>query len=1105
MLSVAKFNAGSGAAIEKYMRGEINANHREDYYSAEQKGQWHGDLAKELGLSGEVKNGELAAVLNGYNPATGEALAKNPGAEHAPGWDCTFSAPKSVSLEWAMNPAARADIEAAQQRSATKALDYLAENGITNRDRHGEHAGQPAGEIIAATYQHGASREGDPQLHTHCAVANVTQRPDGTFAAADLDTRWKMAAGAVYRAELASEMQKLGYAVERDGTSFRLQAADKKMEEEFSKRAAAINAAAKGKSYQEERLVVKDSRKNKDQTPAELRASWDAAAKEIGYQPLPRDAQGIEKAAMPLPDDFIKTAMGNQSTMTEMQLNAAVMVESQGKMTVAEAREYLAEVKRSGETVELVADKANGRGTAQTEARYTSREMFQIEKGIGDRAVSMAADRTSPGAQAVDQRHIEAAINSKTLSDEQKAALKHITSEGRTSVVQGTAGAGKSYMLDAARDAFERDGRQVIGCALSGKAAEGLQDSSGIKSETIHRTLDQIDKGEITLTNKTVIVMDEAGMTGSRLMADLQNRIDEAGGKFILVQDTRQLQPVDAGGGGREVQNKIGACEMNEIRRQKDPDEQRMVHDFKDGRAEKALDYLESKDRLKSYDTVAEARQECAKAVVSDLAEGKTSISMADTRAACKEMNAAAREQMRERGMLKSDDKSFKCEDRDSNTSVKQFAEGDRVIFLKNDRNLDVKNGTTGTVTKAQDGRLEVKLDGKDKTVKVDQAKYQKIDHGYAFTVHKSQGVTVDKAHYAPGQMADRELGYVAGSRHREEFTLHAQKDRLKDLREDLEKSHAKGTSQDYKVKDARDPRDPPAPPGKPGEKDKPQEVAKREPAVRLAPRGEDVKRDGELARKALESHSKGRQAPDGKALDKAVKDGKLQEVRDSKGEKYYTDKQGRVMADRLRDSKLQCREITDRAGLRTTRLVDNRVGRVRVAGAEVFKGVKVGSKVVESQGLTAAAARSLKTDLNKGQKEKASWLKTPLRKAADKVLTKAESWKEAGAIRNIAARVEMGLKTKGNEREAVKALETKSAAGKQIEQREKATTEQIKQSAAAKEQAKPPRDPAMDRMRDTQQLNRDLSKPIVAPPPPPPIEIKPSVPVLDVGRSLER
>lgn len=550
MLSAYKFEKGSsGADIEKYCRGELESGGREDYYSAEQKGQWHGELAREMGLSGEVKNGELARILDGYNPKTAEALLDKAGKpDRCPGTDLTFSAPKSVSLEWAMNPVARADIEVAQQKAATKALDFLAENAITNRDRHGELAGQPVGGIVAATYQHGASREGDPQLHTHCAVANIYKREDGTRGAHDIDLRRKMAAGAVYRAELASEMQKMGYAVERDGTSFRLAGADKKIEEEFSKRAAAINEAAQGKSYKESRLVVKDSRKEKNLTPAELRASWKKAAKEVGYQPLPRDPQSIEKAAMPLPEEFVKKILAQQgeSSITEMRLQAAVMVEAQGRLSGAEAREYLAEVKRSSQTVELVADKKNARGTALTEARYTSNEVWQMEKRIGEQAKELRADRTSIGGRAISAEAQQKAFAAKPMSDDQKQAFRHITGEGRFAGISGVAGAGKTYMMGATRIAWEADGRQVIGCTLAGKAAGGLAEDAAIDSKTIHKTLEHIEKGEIKLDERTVLVVDESGMVGSRQWAALQEHIDKAGAKLVTLGECEQIQPVGA-------------------------------------------------------------------------------------------------------------------------------------------------------------------------------------------------------------------------------------------------------------------------------------------------------------------------------------------------------------------------------------------------------------------------------------------------------------------------------------------------------------------------------------------------------------------------------
>ena len=231
--------------------------------------------------------------------------------------------------------------------------------------------------------------------------------------------------------------------------------------------------------------------------------------------------------------------------------------------------------------------------------------------------------------------------------------------------------------------------------------------------------------------------------------------------------------------------------------------------------------------------------------------------------------------------------------------------------------------------------------------------------------------------------------------------------------------------------------------------------------------------------------------------MDVAVKNGTLVEIRDSKGEKYYQDAKGNITADRLRESRLQVKEI--KAGTRVTQLVDNRIGRVTVLGKEITKGVKIGSKVIESKGLEADGARKVREKFGTDKKD-AGFLK----RSADRVLTKHEHWKEAGFIRGIVARTEMSAATKSNERDAVKALETKAAAGKQIEKRERESTDKIKESAALKERA----NPDLDRLRGVQQLDRNIQLDAVKPAPQPQPEFKPPpmpLPVPKIERGLER
>jgi Ti-type conjugative transfer relaxase TraA len=798
MLSIHKISSSNASGISRYYE-QLG---KEDYYTqgGEPLGYWLGRGAEKLGLSGQVQDGELLRAMQGYHPGTGQALARNAGDDHAPGWDSTFSAPKSVSAVWAVaDRDTQNSIQHAQAEAVKASINYLEREATFARYGAGGTQREPAsihGGLIVAAYEHSTSRNADPQLHTHCIISNIT--PDGR--GIDLDTRHKMVAGALYRVELAHQLRELGFVIERDGDSFRVAGVPEKLTEYWSSRHKEVQQALAEKglvSYTASKVAVLDTRQAKtDINRPELFAKWQEQARAFLFDREQvndlRSQQPSRPFDKPEPEHILKAATEKHSTVSRVQLLHRVAVESQGAMNAREAEVYLKTVTTHPEAVRLFA--------ADGAERWTTREMQELERQMVVRAETMARD---PRHQ-VPESALSAANQTHTLSDEQTRAVVHITREsGALACVQGHAGTGKSYLLDAARETWQTAEYSVRGVALSGKAAEGLEKYSAIPSQTLHSLLRDLEQGHTTLSNKTVLVVDEAGMVGSRQMAALVEHVQGAGAKLVLVGDTRQLQAIDAGAAFRAIQDRVGGVELIDVRRQQYQADREMAKAFRDGRAAEALQNLNDRGLLHVEKTTEQAQHKAVENYLRDVADGKATVILAATRREVRNLNQAARAEFREIGALRGNDVAVL-----TSRGERVFAEGDRVVFLRNSHDLDVKNGTTAEVLKVDDRIMRVQLaDGSERLVN-HAAHYNHIDHGYALTVHKSQGATVDRAHVVAGEMTGREWSYVAASRAREETRVYTTKEAMgreagpglekADLARDMGRSHAKDTTQDY-------------------------------------------------------------------------------------------------------------------------------------------------------------------------------------------------------------------------------------------------------------------------------------------------------------------
>jgi Ti-type conjugative transfer relaxase TraA len=239
-------------------------------------------------------------------------------------------------------------------------------------------------------------------------------------------------------------------------------------------------------------------------------------------------------------------------------------------------------------------------------ARYTTNEMLKVER----RMVTNAEEMAERSGHKVAERCIKQAEASRSLSDEQRAAMRHVVAAtGDIAVAEGYAGAGKSYMLGAAREAWEAEGYRVHGAALAGKAAEGLELSSGISSRSIHSFEFAWKHGRDQLTSRHVLVIDEAGMVGSRQLDRVLERARQAGAKVVLVGDTEQLQAIEAGAPMRAIAERVGQVSLGEIRRQEVAWQRRASRDFAEGRTTKALDAYELGGNIHEHESQASAME----------------------------------------------------------------------------------------------------------------------------------------------------------------------------------------------------------------------------------------------------------------------------------------------------------------------------------------------------------------------------------------------------------------------------------------------------------------------------------------------------------------
>jgi conjugative relaxase-like TrwC/TraI family protein len=818
MLSLAKLAAGQGAsywlqqAQGRVTHAQSVASGVEDYYLAgpEAAGRWMGSAAGKLGLAGDVEPEALTRLLERRHPRSGDLLPRPAGRPPTvPGYDLMFSVPKSASMVFGLGgEREQSAVLRAQRAAVAEAMSYLERHACLVRRGDGGHIIERGRGLIGAAFEHRTSRAGDPQIHTHVLVANLAQRDDGLWAALDGRAIYHeaKAAGHVHEAAFRRELSRqLGVhwgrthngIAEIDGITADQRAA-------FSRRSTEIDAymdkhGLHGPHARQVAAVRTREAKDYEVTPAELAPEWRERAATLG---LDRHALRalLDRGPFRALGADAKQAIGHElagahgltlqaSSFDRRDVVCAFAAAAQHGVTRDEVEAFAEGFLCDPRVLPLVEPAAEGHFTRRdvirlqdgrvapalgTTGRYSTHELLALEQRIINRAL----DERAVGAGTVEPAAVRRALAARPMiGADQAEMVRRLCVDGdRVEVVVGPAGTGKTFALDAAREAWETSGYTVVGAAVARRAARRLQASAGIESTSVAALQRELRMGGgYGLGPRTVVVVDEAGMLGTRDLHELVENTSRAGAKLVLVGDHHQLPEIDAGGTFRALVVRTDPILLTENRRQRDEWARRMLTLMRNGEVRDGLELAAEHGAMVIAPTAEAAQAQLVRDWWQAREAGQDAMMVAHRRSEVRDLNTAARALMDDAGRLGPERLEL---------PGGEFAVGDQVILKRGSRALNVDNGDAGVIDHIDLEHKRVTVRFGEETLRVARlsADYLEADgvgnqasvvHGYAATGHVHQGATADATFALGSPELYCEWIYTAASRARDQLRFY--------------------------------------------------------------------------------------------------------------------------------------------------------------------------------------------------------------------------------------------------------------------------------------------------------------------------------------------
>ena len=815
---------------------------QDDYYAqrTNSPGTWYGSGAKALGLGGEASPEQIENLLRGFSPDGESKLVQNAGAENRKlGVDLTFSAPKSVSVEWGLLDEENREIIAqAHERAVEDTLNWLEQGGAVISRRGSGGSVHEEAKPICVLYNHGTSRNLDPQLHTHALVINACVREDGTTGAIEEKYFYdnKMVAGSFYRAELTQNLRELGIEMERRGDYYEIAGVPQSLMDEASSRRKEIeNYMFNTGDYSPENASrgAIATRATKEIVPlADLVPAWNEMGKEHGFgreqaqalieqarernaeQELAPNLEEVfrtteeelrEKANHFNENEFLSKALANSS---ESNIEPRQVVE-EGRNRLQSGGSWI----QQGKEQEISEEKNEEESQS---SKYFSNKQFEFkERQETNQLLIAKAEGLASSDFAFDNSSIESVLENAVLTPEQSKVTEDILSNTSSiALVDGISGSGKTRMLSGVVDAYQRDGVAVQPVSLTAQGAMNLERVTGTEARTVDSLIGKEDWYNGTLFNEiksyeeevrfrdsvpppieqgSVILVDNANQLNNERVDRLLDMARTYDSKLILVGDNLSVEPVGEGTPFRLLAGTLQTHTLEVSLRQGQTQEAERVRMFGLGEPREALENYRKEDKLLILGDMVELRDSLVRDWARDggIENPEDHLIITSTKQEASMLNRLAHVEMHEQEQLGA---------RWAVIHEKYFHTGDRIVLLENDREIGVVNGDLGTISSISllGNKMEIDLDH-GQIVSLNLSEYNAIDYGYALNVHKVQEQTPEHSYvFMAEQYQSKEISYSQLSRAKNSNKLYAFGDNEEKGLDYLEKITSRSSEQNY-------------------------------------------------------------------------------------------------------------------------------------------------------------------------------------------------------------------------------------------------------------------------------------------------------------------